>query len=77
MFCDERDLLKRRESANCDLRVITDSVADSLDNITKMGTGSRRRTVRPYSFIRHSVDGGLVKARKRLKEVLDREASSL
>lgn len=46
------NLLKRCESPNCDMEVITRKVADTQDNITNMVTGLHRNTVRSYDSIR-------------------------
>lgn len=44
-LCDKLNLLKRRESTNCDLEVTTRKVADTQGDTTNMVTGLHRSTV--------------------------------
>lgn len=76
-LCDEPILLKRCESMNCDLDVITRKAADLQGNITSLVTRLYQSSVTSYSFTRCNVNGALIEISKHLKEVFDRGARSL
>lgn len=77
MPCDELDLLKRRQSANCDLEVMAWNAADAQSDITGMVTGWHRKTVSSYELVRRKVNSALVEVSRRLKEAFECEAWSL
>lgn len=68
---NELDFLKRRESPNCELEVMTRIVADAKSNITDTVTWLHRDTVSSYNSVRRGVDGALVEVGTRLKEAFD------
>lgn len=57
MLCDERDLLKRRNSANCNLEVTTRKVNYAQGDITNLFTVLHGSFVSSYNFIHRSIDG--------------------
>lgn len=73
----ELDSLKRRESTNYDLEVMTRKVADAQGDITDIVTGLLRDIVSSYDSIVTEVDGVFVAISRRLKEAFNRGARCL
>lgn len=77
MLGGEMDSLKRRESANSDLEVMTRKIVNAQGDITNVVTGLHRDAVSSYDSIRGRFDGALVEVSRRRKEAFDRKAQSL
>lgn len=77
LLSDELDLLKRRESTNCYMELMTRKVADAQGGIFSMVTGSHRDTVRSYNSVRRGADVALGEVSRRLIRAFDCEARSL
>lgn len=77
MSPDELGALKRRESMNCDLKVITRKVADDKGDTIDLVTGLHQSSVSSYDSICRKVNGALVEVSKCLKETFHCEAQNL
>lgn len=74
---DELNSLERRQSANCDMAVMTCKAADAQCDITNSMTSLHRDIVSSSYSLRRGFGGALVEVGRRLKKIFNCEARSL
>lgn len=77
MSSDKLVSLNRRESTNCDLKVIIRKVADAQGGVTNLVMRLQCSTVSSYASIHSSSVGALVEVSKCLKKMFSCEARNL